>query len=197
LRPWNWAQHTITVPTQPAHPAISFSAHVSHQVTTLTGAATAVRPARPGFPRRLFVDRHPRSHAAHHHRAHGLSLPTVSPHVRRMSDVDHATNFIHAHHFPADAHRSHRHGHVRASSLSPLSDRRSQAGFLLSAPCRITHHISHVLRCPVHCASLPSSRWVKRHQVVVLLRRPCRRPELHPRASRCTAWSGQSPTVRH
>jgi hypothetical protein len=51
----------------------------------------------PRFPHRLFVDRHPRSHATHRRCAHGPSPPTISPHVHPMSNTDHATGFIHAH----------------------------------------------------------------------------------------------------
>jgi hypothetical protein len=83
---------------------------------------------------------------------------------------------------PNDAHRSCHHGHVRASSLSPLIAGRSQVGFLLSAPRCVAHRISRVLLCPVRCASLLTSHRVKRHQVVILLRQPCRRLELHLRA---------------
>jgi hypothetical protein len=134
------------------------------------------------------VHPHPQSHPMY------AACPTST--ASSISSVS-TVSYHAAHCFPAGAHRSHRHSHMRASSLSPLIAGRSQADFLLSAPHCVAHRISCVLRCPVRCVSLPMSRQVRRHQVAVLLRRPCRRPELHLRASRYTVWSSRSPTVRH
>jgi hypothetical protein len=78
----------------------------------------------PRFPRRLFVNRRPRSHAAHRHRAHGPSPPTVSPHVRRMSDADRAAGFICAHYLsPRCPPFPHRRPHaLTAPRACPPSD---------------------------------------------------------------------------
>jgi hypothetical protein len=72
-----------------------------HACVTLSREADRCRchspTSPPWFPRRLFVDWSPRSHAAHRRRGHGPSPPTVSPHVCRLSDVDHTAGFIHVH----------------------------------------------------------------------------------------------------
>jgi hypothetical protein len=52
----------------------------------------------PRFPRHLFIDRRPQSHATHLRCANGSSPPTVSPHVHRLSDIDCTASFICAHH---------------------------------------------------------------------------------------------------